>query len=169
MQGKAELTSVPLSDQLPDSSSDLDLLIAVRKGVRSCAQHPLHNHLSYVKLSLSFKAFVTKLDRVQIPNSIHEALQIPEWKAATLEEIRALEKNGTWTITSLPLNKRTVGCKWIFSVKHRVDGSVERFKACLMAKGFTQSYGIDYQETFALVAKLNTIRVLISLAVNKDY
>ena len=53
-------------------------------------------------------------------------------------------------------------------MKHRVDGSVERFKACLMAKGFTQSYGIDYQETFALVAKLNTIRVLISLAVNKD-
>ena len=95
MQGKAKFTSVPLFDQLPDSSSDLDLPIAIRKGVRSCTQHPLHNHLSYVQLSPSFRAFVTKLDQVQIPNSIHEALQIPELKVATMEEIRALEKNGT--------------------------------------------------------------------------
>ena len=82
---------------------------------------------------------------------------------------RALEKNGTWTLTDLPPGKRIVGCKWIFSVKYKADGNVERFKACLVAKGFTQSYGIGYQELFALVAKLNAIRALLSIAVNQDW
>lgn len=71
--------------------------------------------------------------------------------------MRALEKNGTWQITDLPPGKHTMGCKWIFSVKHKVDGSVERYKAQLVAKGFTQSYGFDFQEIFAPVAKLNML------------
>lgn len=112
---------------------------------------------------------MTTLDKIQIPRTVHDALKVPEWRAATLEEFHALEKNGTWTLTTLPPGKQTVGCKWIFSVKQKADGSVERFKARLVAKGYTQSYGIDYQETFAPVAKLNTVRVLLSIAVNQDW
>ncbi|RVW98483.1 Retrovirus-related Pol polyprotein from transposon RE1 [Vitis vinifera] len=85
------------------------------------------------------------------------------------EEIQALEKNGTWEISELPKGKRPVGCKWIFTVKHNPDGSINRFKARLVAKGFTQSYDIDYEETFAPVAKLNSIKVLLSVAVNLDW
>ena len=152
-----------------DVSEDLSIPIALRKGVRSCTQHPIHNYLSYSSLSPTYRAFITTLDQVQIPNSIQEALQDPNWNAATIEEIKALEKNKTWIITDLPNGKRTVGCKWIFLVKYKADGSIERFKARLVAKGFTQSYGIDYQETFAPVAKLNTIRVLLSIAVNNEW
>ena len=62
-----------------------------------------------------------------------------------------------------------MGCKWVFTVKCLADASVERYKARLMAKEFTQTYGIDYQETFAPVAKINSIRVLLSLAVNSNW
>ncbi|RVW15332.1 Retrovirus-related Pol polyprotein from transposon TNT 1-94 [Vitis vinifera] len=149
---------------------DLDQPIALRKGVRSCTQHPISNHVSYGKLSHNFQAFITSLEDDRIPSNIQEALQQPEWKTAVQKEIQALEKNGTWEISELPEGKRPVGCKWIFTVKHNPDGSINRFKARLVvAKGFTQSYGIDYEETFAPIAKLNSIRVLLSVAVNLDW
>ncbi|RVW18846.1 Retrovirus-related Pol polyprotein from transposon RE1 [Vitis vinifera] len=98
-----------------------------------------------------------------------EALQVPEWKKAIFEEMRALEKNHTWEVMGLPKGKTTVGCKWVFTVKYNSNGSLERYKARLVAKGFTQNYGIDYLETFAPVAKLNTMRVLLSIAANLDW
>ncbi|RVX01253.1 Retrovirus-related Pol polyprotein from transposon RE1 [Vitis vinifera] len=151
------------------SIDDSTLPIALRKGVRRCTDHPIGNYVTYEGLSPSYRAFATSLDDTQVPNTIQEALKISEWKKAVQDEINALEKNGTWTITDLPVGKRPVGCKWIFTIKYKADGSVERFKARLVARGFTQSYGIDYQETFAPVAKLNTIRILLSLAVNQDW
>ncbi|CAL2257036.1 unnamed protein product [Prunus armeniaca] len=62
-----------------------------------------------------------------------------------------------------------VGCRWVFTVKYNVDGTVERYKARLVAKRFTQTYGVDYHDTFAHVAKMNTVRVLLSLTVNLDW
>ena len=72
-------------------------------------------------------------------------------------------------MVKFPEGKKIVGSKWIFTVKYRLDGVVEWYKARLIAQGFTQTYGIDYEETFAPVAKLNSIRVLLSIAANLDW
>ena len=73
------------------------------------------------------------------------------------EEINALKRNGIWELSNLLEGEWLVGCKWIFTIKYKPDGSINRYKAGLVAKGFTHAYDIDYQKTFALVAKLDTI------------
>jgi hypothetical protein len=112
---------------------------------------------------------VHDLSLCRIPTDIHEALTDSKWTQAVKEEMEALLKNETWTLVTLPKGKKTVGCKWVFSIKHKVDDSIDQYKARLVAKGYTQTYGVDYQETFSPVAKLNTIRVLLSLAANHDW
>ena len=100
---------------------------------------------------------------------IQDALKVPKWKEAVLEEIRALEKNRTWDVETLPKEKSTIGCKWVSTIKYKSNETIERYKARLVAKGFTQTYGIDYLETFAPVAKLNTVQVQLSLAATLDW
>ena len=101
--------------------------------------------------------------------NIQEALDDPNWKLAVLEEMNALKKNDTWEIVNLSRDKKTTGYKWVFSMKYRADDSIERYKARLVAKGFTQTYGIDYQEMLTPIVKINSIQVLLSLAMNSNW
>ena len=79
------------------------------------------------------------------------------------KELDALSKNHTWDLVILPPGKSVVGCKWIYKIKTRSDGSIKRYKSCFIAKGFTQEYVIDYEETFALVACIPYVRALLAV------
>ena len=163
----SSLSSDPVVS-IPDDDSSLDLPIALRKGKRSCT-YPISACVSYDHLSLASRSFIASLDTVSLPRSVHEALSHPGWRDAMVEEMMALDHNATWSLVDLPLGKKAIGCKWVFTVKVNPDGSVARLKARLVAKGYAQTYVIDYLDTFSPVAKLTSIRLFISMAAMYDW
>ena len=80
------------------------------------------------------------------------------------DEMDSLLSNGTWVLVDLPPSCKPIGCKWVFRIKYNTDGSLQIFKARLVAKGFRQNEGVDYFDTYALVARITSIRVLFDLA-----
>ncbi|WJZ92853.1 hypothetical protein VitviT2T_011828 [Vitis vinifera] len=98
------------------------------------------------------------------PTCYTEAARFLEWIKAMKAEIDAIERNGTWKLTELPEAKNAIGVKWVFRTKFNSDGSIFRHKARLVVKGFAQVARVDYGDTFALVAKHDTIRLLLALA-----
>ena len=131
--------------------------------------HPIEAYLTYDNVTQSHVSFLSAVSKDQEPKNFKEAISSHIWKQAMEEELQALDDNKTWDIVKLPPGKKTVGCRWIYKIKYKSDGSIERHKARLVAKGFTQTYGEDYTETFAPVAKMNTVRVLLSLAANLNW
>lgn len=117
----------------------------------------------------SYTAFLFNLEAIKEPGSYKDACLSPEWIQAMEEELTALEQNNTWKLTDLPPGKKPIGSKWVYKIKLKVDGKVERYKARLVAKGYNQEYGIDYTEVFSPVAKLATVRVLLAVAVSMDW
>lgn len=85
-----------------------------------------------------------------------------------MEELKAIEKNGTWKLFDAPKGKKFIG-EWTFTIKVKADGNVESLKVRLVAKGFTQTYRIGNQETFAPVVKINIVCILLSLAANFNW
>ena len=85
------------------------------------------------------------------------------------EELDASHKTGTWDLVDLLSRKTSIGCKWVFKIKTRSDGTVDCYKARLVAMGFTHKYGIDYEETFAPVAQLSSVRTFIAIYVARKW
>jgi hypothetical protein len=91
------------------------------------------------------------------------------WQDAMVEEYQPILKNGVWDIVPRPEEKSVVTSKWIYKIKHAVDGSVKKYKARFVTKGFSQVEGIDYKETFAPVAQYTSIRTIISLVTSMGW
>lgn len=103
------------------------------------------------------------------PSSYEEATLNPAWQVAMTHEYKALHANHTWDVVPLPSDKQAIGCRWLYKIKHKADGTVERFKAKLVVKGYTQQAGIDYTETFSPVVNVTTGRALIATIVKKQW
>ncbi|GJV19273.1 retrovirus-related pol polyprotein from transposon TNT 1-94 [Tanacetum coccineum] len=116
-------------------------------------------------VSLTSHALHAALFSLVQPKGFKSAAKHPQWMAAMHDEMEALKQNCTWTLVPRPSASNIVGSKWVYRIKYHADGSVERFKARVVAQGFTQIPGLDYSHTFSPVVKASTVRIVLSLAV----
>ncbi|XP_074313614.1 uncharacterized protein LOC141648796 [Silene latifolia] len=138
------------------------------KSSSSGTRYPLANYVATNCFSHSHKSFLAKIDKNSDPTYSHEAAKSVEWRKAMRKEIDALEGNGTWKIVNLPEGKKPIGGKWVYKIKYRANGEIERYKARLLAQGFTQVEGIDFHETYAPVAKMTSVRYDMIVVVSND-
>jgi hypothetical protein len=111
----------------------------------------------------------TTLDASPIPSSVRTALVDPHWRRAMEEEYAALLANHTWDLVPRPPDNNVITCKWLFRHKLTSDGSLDRYKARWVLRGFTQRPGVDYDETFSPVIKFATARAVLSLALSRNW
>ena len=124
--------------------------------------------MSYNSLSSNFRNVISSINSHPEPRTYNEASKHGSWQSAMQDELQALAANNTWQLTSLPPGKKTIGCKWVYKIKYHFDGTVERHKVRVVSKGFTQLEGLDFVYTFAPVAKLTTLHLLLVVATTKN-
>ena len=160
------ITNVPshASDELPASIIDVPIDTAPTVDpVGPSDSHALRCSHRVITLPSHLRDFhcFSALAFLQEPHTFHEASSNPLWQQAMKEELDALHKTRTWDLVDLPSGKSVIDCKWVYKIKTRLDDIVDRYKARLVARGFTQECVIDYEETFAHVARLSSIKTLI--------
>ena len=132
--------------------SDLDIPIAHCKGKNSTTAHPISHFVSYDRLRPSFCSFALSIYSESTHRNYKEAFLIPHLKKAMDEEIQALLTRGIWDLVSRPDGTNIVSCRWVYTIKYKPDGSVDRYKARMVARGYMQTFGVDYVETFSPMA-----------------
>jgi hypothetical protein len=136
---------------------------------KSGTRYPITHYVSCDKFSAQHRRFLAAVTAETEPTTFSVAVNDERWRSAMQHEIQALEDNHTWIMCPLPTNKKALGCKWIYKVKYRSDGTIERFKARLVILGNHQVEGVDYTETFAPVAKMVTVRIVLATAAAKGW
>ncbi|KAI5321499.1 hypothetical protein L3X38_030570 [Prunus dulcis] len=166
----------PLADSFPVSSGEhmppIDHVISSSSSSLSSSQniHPITTRsksgLCQQKSFEDYQCFTSMHDSTTLdePSTFRVASFSPAWIKAMEEEIYALTMQGTWCLVPRPANTNIVGSKWIYKIKRNSDGTVSRYKARLVAHGFSQEAGFDYHETFSPVVRHTTVRLILSLA-----
>jgi histone deacetylase 1/2 len=134
-------------------------------GPRTCLQQGIRQPKQYTDGTVRYGMLAS----IGEPRNLSAALTDPHWRAAMQEEYNALMENKTWTLVPSSSNKNLIDCKWVYRIKQRADGTIDRYKARLVAKGFKQRYGIDYEDTFSPIVKIATIRIVLAIAVSRDW
>jgi hypothetical protein len=118
-------------------------------------------------ISRALLTTITYQDDIE-PTCYSSASKIAAWGEAMNSKFDALLCNGTWQLIPHTSNMNVVGCKWVFKFRRKADGSIEPYKARLIAKGYHQQPGVKFEDTFSPVVKQTTIRVLLSLAISSS-
>ncbi|GJU48851.1 putative RNA-directed DNA polymerase [Tanacetum coccineum] len=136
--------------------------------VDSKVKYGIEKYVGYSKLDSENYCFITQLNKHFEPKTFSEAFKFPHWIDAMNQEMNALLRNGTWEIVDLTKDRKAIGSKWIYKIKYQSSGEIDRFKARLVAQGFGQMEGIDYEETFSPAMKMFTVRCLLNIAVSQS-
>nr|XP_028952455.1 uncharacterized protein LOC114822291 [Malus domestica] len=156
-------THCEISEEHVVSSSGPE--ICDQRGVTD-SQHVDHTPLKYRSVAEIYEK--CNLCIIE-PECFEEAVKDESWQKAMEDEISMIEKNNTWDLVDRPFDKPIIGVKWVYKTKLNLDGSVLKNKARLVAKGYSQKPGVDFNETFAPVARLDTVRTLVALAAQKGW
>ncbi|KAJ0528553.1 putative RNA-directed DNA polymerase [Helianthus annuus] len=177
--GEAEDSGTPSDETNLSEGAGLGLRKSTRTSVvpkrfedyvlSGTAKYSIDKTVNYACLSKENFSFVSLLNKTLEPTCYNEAAKDPRWVEAMNKEMEALFRNNTWTLVDLPPSRKPIGCKWVYKVKYKSSGEIERFKARLVAKGFNQREGLDFGETFSPVVKMVTVRCIIALAVQNDW
>lgn len=114
------------------------------------------------------KAFLSNISS-PTPTCFSQANKLPVWRASMADEVTARIRAGTWSLGPPSHDQNVVWCKLVFRVKHKADGTIDKHKSRLIAKGFHQQQGLHFSETFSHIAKPMTIRLILSLAVQFEW
>ncbi|PKU70985.1 Retrovirus-related Pol polyprotein from transposon TNT 1-94 [Dendrobium catenatum] len=135
--------------------------------------HPSHPMVTRLKSGITKPKHILNLlshtSVSQIPKNYKQAITQPHWLRAMSEEYQALQRQHTWTLVSPPTDKPILSSKWTYKIKTLPSGQIDRYKARLVALGYDQEFGINFTETFSPVAKMTTIRVLLTLALHRQW
>jgi len=153
----------------PKDSSLLSKASHSTPKVSSGKLYPIVNYVTCNKFSSVHRCYLAAITKVVEPKFFHEAVKDPNWREAMNKEIDVLEVNNTWSIEELPPGKKPINCKWVYKVKYNSDGSIERYKARLVIQGDEQVEGFDYNERFAPVAKMTSVRTFLAVAAAKGW
>ena len=167
-----DTTQIPLQPSRKSGrSSKLPIWLKdfVSLNIQKESDYGIQNYISYENISDKYSAYIAAASIHTEPKSYTEAAKDSRWIEAMKSEIEALQSNHTWDLVTLPEGKTPIGCKWIFKIKYKSTGEVERYKARLVAKGFNQQEDIDYQETFSPVVKMKTVRTVLALAAKRGW
>lgn len=150
----------------PVSAAAIRRVFGTRKKSRTADFSLPHDLITEVAGSASLM-LTTAMTKMITPRNLTEAMatpEWPEWKAAIEKELADLQANGTWEVVRAPAGANMISSKWVFRIKFNNRGELERFKARLVARGFTQRYGIDFDQTYSPVLKITSLRLLVALA-----
>ncbi|GKA21190.1 putative reverse transcriptase domain-containing protein [Tanacetum coccineum] len=147
--------------KLPSSLNDFIVEGKVKYGVK--------RFVSYANLNHEKLFFAYSLNKSIKPTCYEEAILDSNWIDAMNAEIEALNENHTWVITHLPPGRKAIRNKWIFKIKYKSSGDIDRYKARLVVKGFNQKKSIDFDQTFSPVVKMRTVRCVIALSITNNW
>lgn len=158
-----------LSDYHCNVLQQTSALVSPSKNATSGTRYPIEHYVSCARFSQTHAGFLAAVTAGDEPSTYKQAVLHSHWRDAMNRELDALKNNNTWRLMPLPLGKKAIGSKWVYRIKYKSDGQIERHKARLVILGNRQIEGVDFTETFAPVACMATVRVFLAVAAIKNW